>query len=59
MKSLTTHPIQRHLKFESPGMKKAIKEIIECALDKAKDAGELELGDAPNIVVEKKPRTKK
>jgi len=40
-------------------MKKAIKEIIECALDKSKDAGELELGDAPNIVVEKKPRTKK
>ena len=34
-------------------MKKAIKEIIECALDKAKHAGELELGDAPDIVVEK------
>ena len=34
-------------------MKKAIKEIIECALDKAKDAGELELADAPDIVVEK------
>ena len=34
-------------------MKKAIKEIIECALDKAKDAGELELTDAPDIVVEK------
>ncbi len=40
-------------------MKKAIKEIIECALDKAKDAGELELGDAPNIVVEKKPKDEK
>ena len=40
-------------------MKKAINEIIECAYDKAKDAGELELGDAPNIVIEKKPRTKK
>ena len=34
-------------------MKKAIKEIIECALNKAKDAGELELADAPDIVVEK------
>ena len=34
-------------------MKKAIKEIIECALDKAKNAGELELADAPDIVVEK------
>ena len=34
-------------------MKKAIKEIIECSLDKAKDAGELELADAPDIVVEK------
>ncbi|MDC0946253.1 arginine--tRNA ligase [Nitrospinaceae bacterium] len=34
-------------------MKKAIKEIIECALDKAKHAGELELADAPDIVVEK------
>jgi len=40
-------------------MKKAIKEIIECALDKAKDTSELELGDAPNIFIEKKPRTKK
>ena len=34
-------------------MKKAIKEIIECSLDKAKHAGELELADAPDIVVEK------
>jgi arginyl-tRNA synthetase len=34
-------------------MKKAIKEIIECALDKAKDAGELELTDVPDVVVEK------
>ena len=34
-------------------MKKAIKEIIECALDKAKHAGDLELADAPDIVVEK------
>ena len=34
-------------------MKKAIKEIIECALDKAKDAGELELSVAPDVVVEK------
>jgi arginyl-tRNA synthetase len=34
-------------------MKKAIKEIIECALDKAKDAGELELAEAPDVVVEK------
>jgi arginyl-tRNA synthetase len=34
-------------------MKKAIKEIIECALDKAKEAGELELADVPDVVVEK------
>ncbi|MBC8282815.1 MAG: arginine--tRNA ligase, partial [Nitrospinae bacterium] len=34
-------------------MKKAIKEIIERALDKAKDAGELELAEAPDVVVEK------
>ena len=34
-------------------MKKAIKEIIVCALDKAKEAGELELADFPDVVVEK------
>ena len=34
-------------------MKKAIKEIIVCALDKAKDAGELELADFHDVVVEK------
>jgi arginyl-tRNA synthetase len=34
-------------------MKKAIKEIIESALNKAKDAGELELAEAPDIVIEK------
>ena len=34
-------------------MKKAIKEIIECALDKAKDAGELELAVTPDVVIEK------
>ena len=34
-------------------MKTVIKEIIECALDKAKRAGELELGNAPDVVIEK------
>ncbi len=34
-------------------MKKAIKAIIECALDKAKGAGELELVNAPDVVIEK------
>ena len=34
-------------------MKKAIKEIIVCALDKAKNTGELELADVPDVVVEK------
>ena len=33
-------------------MKTVIKEIIECALDKAKRAGELELGNAPDVVIE-------
>ena len=34
-------------------MKTVIKEIIECALDRAKRAGELELGNAPDVVIEK------
>ncbi|MBC8284563.1 MAG: arginine--tRNA ligase [Nitrospinae bacterium] len=39
-------------------MKKAIKEIIACALEKAKGAGELELAEAPDVVIEK-PRDEK
>ncbi len=39
-------------------MKRAIKEIIECALSKAKEAGELELAQAPEVIVEK-PRDEK
>jgi len=34
-------------------MKKAVKEIIEHALDKAKGAGDLELATIPDVVVEK------
>ncbi|MEK9629148.1 MAG: arginine--tRNA ligase [Nitrospinota bacterium] len=34
-------------------MKKAIKEIIVCALNKAKGAGELELANSPEVVIEK------
>ena len=34
-------------------MKKAIKEIIECALDKARSSGELELANVPDVVIEK------
>ena len=34
-------------------MKKAIKEIIECALDKARESGELELTNIPDVVIEK------
>ena len=34
-------------------MKKAIKEIIECALDKARSSGELELAYVPDVVIEK------
>ena len=34
-------------------MKTVIKEIIECALDRAKRAGELELGNVPDVVIEK------
>ena len=34
-------------------MKKAIKEIIERALEKAKGAGELELENVPDVVIEK------
>ena len=34
-------------------MKKAIKEIIECALDKARGSGELELTNVPDVVIEK------
>ena len=34
-------------------MKTVIKEIIESALDKAKRAGQLELGNAPDVVIEK------
>ena len=34
-------------------MKKAIKEIIECALDKARESGELELTNVPDVVIEK------
>ena len=33
-------------------MKKAIKEIINCALEKAKSLGELELAEVPDIVIE-------
>ncbi|MBT5471262.1 MAG: arginine--tRNA ligase [Nitrospina sp.] len=39
-------------------MKRAIKEIVECALNKAKEAGELELAQAPDVIVEK-PRDEK
>ena len=34
-------------------MKEAIKEIIECALDKARGSGELELANVPDVVIEK------
>lgn len=34
-------------------MKKAVKEIIKCALEKAKGAGDLELAKFPDVVVEK------
>tara|TARA_Y100001960_G_scaffold173385_1_gene181857 strand:+ start:785 stop:2449 length:1665 start_codon:yes stop_codon:yes gene_type:complete len=33
-------------------MKKAIKEIIKCSLEKAKDSGELQLLNAPDVVIE-------
>ncbi|MEC9019000.1 MAG: arginine--tRNA ligase [Nitrospinota bacterium] len=33
-------------------MKKAIKEIIKCSLEKAKDSGELQLSNVPDVVIE-------